>query len=88
MSSSTKNIRDGDVIVTKQGFIFYTFGYIHPPTRVIAYLKYIPKELSSLFSLVYHTTEWKNETQVLVRPKKLYSPTNFQLISNQWRPRL
>ena len=82
MRSSTKRIRDGDIIVTKQGFIFYTFGYLHPPTRVIAYLKYIPKELATLFPLTYHTTEWKNGTQVLVRPIKLYSPTHFHLISN------
>jgi predicted nucleotidyltransferase len=81
MRSSTRNFRDGDVLVTKQGFIFYTFGYIHPPTRVIAYLKYIPKELSTLFPLTYHSTEWKNGTQTLVRPMKLYSPTNFHHIS-------
>ena len=85
MRSSTKHFKDGDIFVTKQGFIFYTFGYIHPPTRVISYLKYIPKELSALFPLIYHPTEWKNGTQALVRPIKLYSPTNFHLISNVFK---
>jgi predicted nucleotidyltransferase len=85
MCSSTKNFRDGDIFVTNEGFIFYTFGYIHPPMRVIAYLKYIPKELSTLFPLSYHPTEWKNGAQALVRPTKLYSPINFHLISNVFK---
>lgn len=85
MLSSTNNFRDGDIFVTKHGFIFYTFGYVHPPTRIIAYLKYIPKELSTLFPLTYHATEWKNGSQVLVRPTKLYSPTNFHLVLNTFK---
>ena len=36
--------RDGDTFVTKEGFIFYVFGYEHPPNRVFAFLKYIPSE--------------------------------------------
>lgn len=85
MLSSTNDFRDGDIIVTKTGFIFYTFGYIHPPTCVIAYLKYIPKELSDLFDLTYHPTKWKNGNQVLVRPTAIYSPTNFHQILNTFR---
>lgn len=80
MLSSTQSYRDGDILITKQGFIFYTFGYLHPPTRVIAYLKYIPKALSKLFALFYHTTEWKNGNQILLRPTALYSPHNFHQV--------
>jgi predicted nucleotidyltransferase len=85
MLSSTNDFRDGDILVTKQGLIFYTFGYTHPPDRVIAYLKYIPKALSDLFDLLYHTTEWKNGNQVLVRPTTLYSPKNFHHILNTFK---
>jgi predicted nucleotidyltransferase len=85
MLSSTNDFRDGDILVTKQGLIFYSFGYTHPPTRVIAYLKYVPKVLSDLFNLTYQTTEWKNGNQVLVRPTALYSPNNFHHILNTFK---
>lgn len=37
-----KSYLDGDIIVTKENFIFYTFRYEHPSDKVFTYLKYIP----------------------------------------------
>jgi predicted nucleotidyltransferase len=71
---------DGDIIVTQDNLIFYTFGYSHPPSRVIAYLKYIPKEFKTLFPFDFLNTVWNMEGLKLVRPKALYSPKNFQII--------
>lgn len=36
--------RDRDYLITPEGFIFTVIGNIHPPDRVIAYLKYVPDE--------------------------------------------
>ncbi|MFB0562830.1 MAG: hypothetical protein ACETWM_16655 [Candidatus Lokiarchaeia archaeon] len=66
--------RDGDAIFTKEGFIFYTIGYVHPEERVIAFIKYIPKELQDRFNVPWLSFEWKLEGVPLVRPEKLYSP--------------
>ncbi|MEX2722574.1 MAG: hypothetical protein Q6366_013815 [Candidatus Freyarchaeota archaeon] len=66
--------RDGDAIFTKEGFIFYTIGYVHPEDRVIAFIKYIPKELQSHFKVPWLPYEWQLGSTPLVRPKKLYSP--------------
>lgn len=66
--------RDGDAIVTKEGFIFYTMGYVHPEDRVIAFIKYIPKELQNRFDVPWLSFEWELEGVPLVRPEKLYSP--------------
>ena len=35
---------EGWFLTTKEGLIFDTKGIIHPPDRVIAYLRYIPAE--------------------------------------------
>jgi len=72
--------RDGDAILTREGFVFYTFGYLHPPDRVISYLKYIPRELAGEFSLEWLPYEWNLGTMTLVRPVKLYSPANYEHI--------
>ncbi len=66
--------RDGDAIFTKEGFIFYTIGYVHPADRVIAFIKYIPKDLQDRFEVPWLPFEWKLEGIPLVRPEKLYSP--------------
>nr|MDO8100919.1 hypothetical protein [Candidatus Njordarchaeota archaeon] len=73
--------RDGDAILTKEGFVFYTFGYLHPPTRVVSYLKYIPKELAKEFNLELLPYEWILGDITLVRPVKLYSPANYEQIT-------
>lgn len=72
--------KDGDIIVTQDNLVFYTFGYSHPPNRVIAYLKYIPKDFKTLFPFNFLNTVWNMEGLKLVRPKDLYSPNNFQII--------
>jgi predicted nucleotidyltransferase len=66
--------RDGDVILTKKGFIFYTFGYNHPKDQIITFLKYIPLKYKDIFDAKINFLEWQwmlnNET--LVRPAELY----------------
>jgi len=66
--------RDGDVILTKKGFIFYTFGYNHPKDQIITFLKYIPLKYKDFFDAKINFLEWQwmlnNET--LVRPTELY----------------
>jgi len=71
---------DGDIIVTTENLVFYTFGYVHPKDRAIAYLKYIPKNFELLFPLNFQKTEWEMEGQKLIRPKELYTPENFRRI--------
>lgn len=39
-----RSFRDRDYLKTPEGFIFTVIGNVHPPDRVIAYLKYIPDE--------------------------------------------
>jgi predicted nucleotidyltransferase len=71
---------DGDVIVTREDLVFYAFGYVHPPNRAIAYLKYVPKALQRRFPLAFLETEWHLGEQTLVRPARLYSPENYRAI--------
>ncbi|MHA1425583.1 MAG: nucleotidyltransferase domain-containing protein [Candidatus Helarchaeota archaeon] len=72
--------RDGDILLTRDQFIFYVFGYEHPADRIIAYLKYIPKEFQTEFQLEWIPFEWHLGDVRYVRPKQLYSPINFQEI--------
>jgi predicted nucleotidyltransferase len=72
--------RDGDAILSIDGFIFYTVGYLHPPDRVISYLKYVPKKLADEFNLRWLPYEWNLGDITLVRPVKLYSPENYKHI--------
>jgi predicted nucleotidyltransferase len=72
--------RDGDAILSNDGFIFYTMGYLHPPDRVISYLKYVPKKLADEFNLKWLPYEWNLGDINLVRPAKLYSPESYRHI--------
>lgn len=54
---------DRDFIQTIEGFYFCIVGYVHPPNRVLAYLKYIPSE----------SGKWKFENQPLQRMLPFYS---------------
>jgi len=36
--------KDRDMVETRDGLIFVVVGYLHPPGRVTAYLKYVPSE--------------------------------------------
>ena len=41
---SMRGFRDRDFLQTTEGFFFCVVGPVHPPKRVISYLKYIPSE--------------------------------------------
>jgi len=68
--------RDGDVIVSTDRFIFYTFGYDHPEDRVISFLKYVPARRASRFDIEWMEYRWKLKGEDMVRPKELFSPEN------------
>lgn len=42
-----RGFRDRDFLRTKEGFLFCVVGPLHPPNRVISYLKYAPSKLGS-----------------------------------------
>jgi len=42
-----RKCRDHDFLRTKEGFFFCVVGPLHPPNRVISYLKYAPSRLGS-----------------------------------------
>lgn len=77
--------RDGDAVLTKEGFIFYVIGYLHPPERVISYVKYVPKKLAETFGIKWLPYKWKFEDTLLVRPAMLYSPANYERILRVFR---
>lgn len=78
MACETWTPADGDAFRTKDGFIFYTFGYEHPSDRAFAFLKYTPLRFSNLFKIDYLETRWQLDSVSLLRPKHLYSAHNFQ----------
>lgn len=80
---------DGDTFVTKDGFIFNTFGYEHPEDRVFAFLKYIPAQYKDLFNVQMLTRTWKFDTNPLTaklfRAEKLYTAKNYQTFIEAFR---
>jgi predicted nucleotidyltransferase len=70
--------RDGETLLTKEGFIFYVFGYEHPDNRVFAFLKYIPSSLAQHFPIRFLEQKWKLGNIELSRPQKLYTAKNYQ----------
>jgi hypothetical protein len=70
--------RDGETLLTNEGFIFYVFGYEHPENRVFAFLKYIPSEYAHLFPIRFLKQKWNLDSKELSRPEKLYTPQNYQ----------
>jgi hypothetical protein len=70
--------RDGETLLTKEGFIFYVFGYEHPENRVFAFLKYIPSNLAHHFPIRFLKQKWNLENIELSRPEKLYTAQNYQ----------
>jgi len=72
--------RDGDTLITKDNFIFYVFGYEHPPNRTFAFLKYIPSEYANLFPIRYLSRKWNFKGKTLCRAEKLYTAENYQLL--------
>ena len=68
---------DGDTFVTKDGFIFNTFGYEHPADRVFAFLKYIPAKFKEFFNVQMLERTWKYGDIQLFRAEKLYTAQNY-----------
>ena len=85
--SSTQNWlpADGDTFVTKDGFIFNTFGYEHPASRVFAFLKYIPAEFRQQFTVDMLTRTWSYKGIQLFRAEKLYTAKNYQTFIETFR---
>ena len=79
---------DGEIIVTRESFIFYTFGYEHPPDKAFSYLKYTPSDLKNLFDLEFVQARWKMDESSLLRPRELYSPQNTAKILEALRRHL
>jgi len=70
--------RDGETLLTKEGFIFYVFGYEHPDNRVFAFLKYIPSRFAHHFPIRFLKQKWQLGEVELSRPEKLYTAQNYQ----------
>jgi len=79
--------RDGDALVTKEGFVFYVFGYEHPKNRVLSFLKYIPSRLKSYFPIRFLGQKWKIGNVELVRSEKLFTAQNYQKLLETFRSR-
>ena len=76
--------KDRDLIETQEGLLFCVVGYLHPPDRYTAYLKYIPtsegkwmrgKEAYSRVVPYYHVTQVENTYNILKDkyPKYLFN---------------
>jgi predicted nucleotidyltransferase len=77
--------KDGETLFTKEGFIFYVFGYEHPENRVFAFLKYIPSSLAHHFPIRFLKQKWNLEGIELSRPEKLYTVENYQQFLETFR---
>lgn len=86
-TSSTVNWvpSDGDTFVTKEGFIFNTFGYEHPESRVFAFLKYIPAEYQAFFNVEMLDRTWTYGDKKLFRAEKLYTAENYKIFTEALR---
>jgi predicted nucleotidyltransferase len=69
--------RDGDTFITRDDFVFYTFGYEHPEGRVTAFLKYIPAEHKDLFKIKFLDKAWDKGKLRLFRAEKVYTAENY-----------
>jgi hypothetical protein len=76
---------DGDTFVTKNGFIFNTFGYEHPDDRVFSFLKYIPAKFKALFNVQMLERTWKYGDTQLFRAEKLYTAKNYTTFIEAFR---
>jgi hypothetical protein len=68
---------DGDAFITKDDFVFYTFGYEHPKGRAIAFLKYVPTQYEELFKIRFLKKTWNKGRLQLLRAEKLYTAENY-----------
>ncbi len=70
-------VRDGDILVSREGFVFYAFGYEHPPGRAFAFLKYVPEGLAGGLDVDFLPMRWRYGAWVLLRPRELFSPEGW-----------
>ncbi len=77
--------RDGETLLTEEGFIFYVFGYEHPENCVFAFLKYIPSSLAHYFPIRFLKQKWHLEGTELSRPEKLYTADNYRKMLETFR---
>ena len=88
-----RGYRDHDHIKTTEGMIFTVIGNVHPPNRVIAYLKYIPSSRKERFKRILkhytmrdieYTLHYLSKTSPhhLFRDNTLYFQFSAPLISN------
>ena len=67
-----QKFRDRDFIQTKESFYFCVIGSIHPPDRIISYIKYVPSKSGI----------WGFENQRFSRILKKYTIPNLILTFN------
>jgi predicted nucleotidyltransferase len=65
--------------------MFNVFGYEHPSDRVLAFLKYIPYKLRTLFGVRFLEKSWKYGEMRLFRAEKLYTAKNYQVFLETFR---
>ncbi len=70
---------DGDMLLTSEGLIFQAFGYLHPPGKTVAYLRYVPTNLQSRIPVEYESTIWNFQDAKLARPRRIYSPEDLRI---------
>lgn len=80
--------RDGDILVTREGLVFYVFGYEHPPGMAFSFLKYLPEALARKLKLEYLPTRWRFRSRTLLRPRELFSPSSWKAVLDFLRSEL
>ncbi|UCD44494.1 MAG: hypothetical protein JSV27_10270 [Candidatus Bathyarchaeota archaeon] len=79
------SLRDGDAVVTFDGFIFYVFGYEHETDRYHGFLKYVPEEAAESFDVDWLDIRWRKGDTTLVRPREIYSPEAYPKLIESFR---
>lgn len=74
------NLRDGDAVLTEDGFIFYVFGYEHPQDRYHGFLRYVPERHTELFDIEWLDLGWWMKGVKIVRPLEIYTPESYHEI--------
>ncbi len=76
---------DGDAYVCVENFVFSVFGYEHPESRIVSFLKYIPLEYREQFPLKFLRRTWKFRGVELLRARKLYTAGNYKILLASFR---
>lgn len=74
------NLRDGDAVVTEEGFVFYVFGYEHSPDRYHGFLRYVPERHKEHFDIEWLDLGWRMRGVKIVRPLEIYTPDTHSKI--------